>query len=157
MATAQKKTPAKKATASRSTKKASSRPAAKKTASRSKTKTASKSTKTATKTAAKSKSSAGKATARTRSAGSQDEYTLSIPVERMARGVVDATATPLAAARRALPSRDGLPVYLGLGGLAAIGAVGGPTAAAIGVGYAALRQWGPTRPLLTGEGNAKSR
>ncbi|MWA08477.1 hypothetical protein [Streptomyces sp. BA2] len=155
MATAHKKTPAKKATASRSAKKASSRPAAKKTASRSNA--ASKSTKPATKTAAKSKSSAGKATARTRSSGSQDEYTLSIPVERMARGVVDATSTPLAAARRALPSRDGLPVYLGLGGLAAIGAVGGPTAAAIGVGYAALRQWGPTRPLLTGEGNAKSR
>ncbi|MGW7271828.1 hypothetical protein ACWGH5_15005 [Streptomyces sp. NPDC054864] len=155
MATARKQTPAKKTAASRSAKKTSSRPAAKKTASRS-TK-ASKSTKATTKTAAKAKSSAGGSNTRTRGSGSQDGYTMSIPVERMARGLVDAVSTPLASAGRALPSRDGMPVYLGLGGLAAVGAVGGPTAAAIGVGYAALRKWGPARPLLTGEGNTSAK
>ena len=48
-------------------------------------------------------------------------------------------------ARRVAPMGHGLPVYLGLGGLAALGAVEWPLAAAAGVGFAALRRWGPLR------------
>jgi hypothetical protein len=53
---------------------------------------------------------------------------------------------PVAAGRRAITARNGLPVYIGLGVLAAVDVIEMPVAAAVGVGYAALRRWGPLRP-----------
>ena len=52
---------------------------------------------------------------------------------------------PVVVARKVLPV-NGLPLYLGIGGLAVIGAVEWPVAAATGAGLAVLRRWGPLRP-----------
>lgn len=52
---------------------------------------------------------------------------------------------PFALARKVLPDRE-LPVYLGVGALAALGLIEWPIAAAAGLGYAALRRWGPRVP-----------
>lgn len=51
---------------------------------------------------------------------------------------------PLVMAQQMLPKRE-LPVYLGVGALATIGALDWPAAVAVGLGYAALRRWGPGR------------
>ncbi|HWG26155.1 hypothetical protein [Actinospica sp.] len=76
-------------------------------------------------------------------------YRISIPVDRLDQAAADAAAalvrTPVTVARRVAPMGHGLPVYLGLGGLAVLGAVEWPVAAAAGVGFAALRRWGPLR------------
>ncbi|HWG27234.1 hypothetical protein [Actinospica sp.] len=76
-------------------------------------------------------------------------YRLTVPVDRLDQAAADTAAalvrTPVAVARRVAPMAHGLPVYLGLGGLAALGAVEWPVAAAAGVGFAALRRWGPLR------------
>ena len=47
------------------------------------------------------------------------------------------------AAGRALSARGGLPIYAGLGALAATDVIAWPAAVAAGVGYAVLRWWGP--------------
>jgi hypothetical protein len=60
---------------------------------------------------------------------------------------------PLAVARRVLPDRE-LPVYLGVGALAAVGAVEWPVAVAAGLGYAALKRWGPGSASRSPEGGA---
>ncbi|MFJ7904252.1 hypothetical protein ACIQ6V_27840 [Streptomyces sp. NPDC096198] len=54
----------------------------------------------------------------------------------------DAVAAPLAAARRALTARHGLPLYAGLGALAVVGVLEWPLAVGLGVGYAVLRTKG---------------
>jgi hypothetical protein len=59
--------------------------------------------------------------------------------------VASAVLLPVAVARQVLP-QNSLPVYLGIGALAVAGAVEWPVAAAAGVGYAALRRWGPLKP-----------
>jgi hypothetical protein len=72
--------------------------------------------------------------------GQDHELTVSIQLERVAAMV----AEPVAAAGRVLSSRGGLPVYIGLGVLAAADVVAWPIAAAAGLGYAVLRWWGPS-------------
>ena len=72
-------------------------------------------------------------------------------------GVLDAAAgaagvavqlvgTPVAAARRVLDAKGGLPAYLGAGVLAVAGVIQWPVAAAGSAGYAALRKWGRELP-----------
>lgn len=61
------------------------------------------------------------------------------PVAEAVAGVV---LLPVAVARRVLPERE-LPVYLGVGALAVVGIVDWPVAVAAGLGYAALKRWGP--------------
>ena len=56
---------------------------------------------------------------------------------------------PTAAVRRVTSTKSGLPVYLGLGGLAVAGIAEWPVAAVAGVGYAVLRRWGPLRRQTT--------
>ncbi|HUZ37099.1 MAG TPA: hypothetical protein VMV17_12285 [Streptosporangiaceae bacterium] len=73
--------------------------------------------------------------------GQDHELTVSIQLERVAAMVTE----PVAAAGRVLSSRGGLPVYIGLGVLAAADVVTWPIAAAAGLGYAVLRWWGPSR------------
>lgn len=64
--------------------------------------------------------------------------TVSIP-----RPVVDVATAPFALVGRVLPAKKGLPVYVGLGVLAAADALTWPVAAGIGVAYASMRRWGP--------------
>jgi hypothetical protein len=59
---------------------------------------------------------------------------------------VDIAMLPVAAGRRVLTAKSGLPVYVGLGVLAVADVIGLPVAAAAGVGYAVLRRWGPLHP-----------
>lgn len=72
-------------------------------------------------------------------------YTVTIPVDQMVGAATTVVKAPLVAARQIAPVAKGLPVYLGLGGLAAIGVMEWPVAAAAGVGFAAMRRWGPLR------------
>lgn len=67
------------------------------------------------------------------------ELTVTIPLDRVA-AVVGET---LRGAGRALSSLGGLPVYAGLGVLAAADVIAWPAAVTAGLGYAVLRWWGP--------------
>ncbi len=67
--------------------------------------------------------------------------TLTMPSPgRIASGVMDAAMAPIAVARRVLPTKKGLPLYLGLGVLGAAEVLEWPVAIGIGVGYAVLRR-----------------
>jgi hypothetical protein len=72
--------------------------------------------------------------------------TVTLPVEQVVAAANTMVKVPLHVARRVIPTGGGMPVYLGLGGLAVVGAVEWPLAAAAGLGFAALRRWGPLRP-----------
>lgn len=50
-------------------------------------------------------------------------------------------AAPVAAARRVLATKGGLPLYAGLGGLALVGIIDWPVALAAGTGYGLARFW----------------
>jgi hypothetical protein len=63
---------------------------------------------------------------------------------------------PVSVARRVLPDRE-LPVYLGVGALAAVGVLEWPVAAAAGLGYAALKRWGPHSWRAAGSGAGQGR
>ncbi|MBT2505700.1 hypothetical protein J7I98_07240 [Streptomyces sp. ISL-98] len=58
---------------------------------------------------------------------------------RVASGAANAVLLPFAVARRVLPAKGGLPLYLGLGALGAADIIDWPVAIGIGVGYAVLR------------------
>jgi hypothetical protein len=64
--------------------------------------------------------------------------TITIP-----RPVADVVTAPFVLAGRVLPAGKGLPLYLGVGVLAAVEIIEWPVAAGIGIGYAAIRKWGP--------------
>lgn len=82
--------------------------------------------------------------------------TLTIP-----QPVVDIAMAPFAIVGRVLPARKGLPLYAGLGALAIAQVLEWPVAVGIGVGYAAIRRWGPQGELAraqeTGRGGGRSR
>jgi hypothetical protein len=67
------------------------------------------------------------------------ELSVTIPLDRMGAMI----AEPVVAAGRVLSSRGGLPIYVGLGVLAAADLMSWPLAAAAGVGYAVLRRLAP--------------
>jgi biotin transporter BioY len=56
--------------------------------------------------------------------------------------MAEALTAPLAVAQRVLPDNP-VPVVLGAGALALAGLIEWPVAAAIGLGYVALRRWHP--------------
>ncbi|MFI9645489.1 hypothetical protein ACIHAA_04230 [Streptomyces sp. NPDC052040] len=58
-------------------------------------------------------------------------------------------AASLAAARRALTARHGLPLYAGLGALAVVGVLEWPLAVGLGVGHAVLRTKGEPEQSTT--------
>lgn len=68
------------------------------------------------------------------------------PVSSAARQTVGVVSVPVGQARRVLDRKGGLPVYLGAGALAVIGALEWPVAAGVGLGYAGLRRWGSRLP-----------
>jgi hypothetical protein len=63
--------------------------------------------------------------------------------------IVDIVMAPFAIAGRVLPAKKGLPLYAGLGVLAVAEIIEWPIAAGIGIGYAAIRRWGPQGELAT--------
>ncbi|MET9803333.1 hypothetical protein [Streptomyces sp. NPDC006368] len=79
--------------------------------------------------------------------------TFTVPsFDRVAGGAANAAMLPVAAARQVLPTKGGLPVYLGLGVLGVADIIEWPVAIGLGVGYAFLRRAGilpqpsPSRP-----------
>ena len=68
------------------------------------------------------------------------------PAGAAAHQVVGVASMPMTAARRVLDRRGGLPVYVGAGALAVVGAIEWPVAVGVGAGYAALRRWGAQLP-----------
>ena len=95
------------------------------------------------------------ATGRTDAAAERHGRTLTVTIPDRA---ADIAMLPVAAGRRVLTARrGGLPVYVGLGVLAAVDVIELPVAAAVGVGYAVLRRWGPLRPAHEApDGTARS-
>jgi len=55
--------------------------------------------------------------------------------------VLSTAVAPVAAARRVLAIKGGLPLYAGLGGLALAGVIDWPVAVAAGTGYGLARFW----------------
>lgn len=89
----------------------------------------------------------------------EEGRTLSVSVpsslDRVVSGAANAVLLPVAVARRVLPAKGGLPLYLGLGALGVADVLDWPVAIGIGVGYAVLRRGNP--PVLTsGPGTPKS-
>lgn len=113
------------------------------TTSRSAAKTASTTTKRSTTKAARSARSTA---ASTPSAVTGVPANVAGVLGTAGRQAVDLASMPVTAARRVLDQRGGLPVYVGAGALAAVGAIGWPVAAGVGAGYAALRRWGSQLP-----------
>ena len=58
--------------------------------------------------------------------------------------LADALTSPLSMAQRVLPDSP-VPLVLGAGALALVGVIDWPAAAAVGLGYFALRRWHPAR------------
>lgn len=79
--------------------------------------------------------------ARGRGDGRQEEHELSISVQ--VDQIAEAVTGTITQVGKALTAKGGLPLYLGLGLLAAADVIAWPVAAAAGVGYAVLRRWNP--------------
>ncbi|MEU8479595.1 hypothetical protein [Streptomyces hygroscopicus] len=65
---------------------------------------------------------------------------------RATGGAAKAALKPVELARRVLPAKGGLPLYVGLGALGAVEVIEWPVALGIGVGYAVLRKGGIMAP-----------
>ncbi|MEU9790105.1 hypothetical protein AB0E27_05675 [Streptomyces sparsogenes] len=105
----------------------------------------------ATATPAKAGTKAEKPPVTTSSGDGKRSFTVTIPTAgRMASGLADAALLPVAVARRWLPAKGGLPLYVGLGVLGAVEAIEWPVAVGIGIGYAVLRRGGVMAPPSTG-------
>lgn len=76
----------------------------------------------------------------------QQAWTLPGPLGSAAARMVSVAAVPAARVRQVADARGGLPVYVGAGGMAALGVLGWPAALGVGVGYVALRHWGGRLP-----------
>ncbi|MFI1335069.1 hypothetical protein ACH4U7_34175 [Streptomyces sp. NPDC020845] len=144
---ARQKTTARQKTAAAAKSTATKSTAAKATATKATAGTATKSTKAVTK--------AGKPVKATAEGGKRS-FTVTVPtmgrptMGSVAGGLMDAALLPVAMARRWLPAKGGLPLYVGLGLLGAADAIEWPVAVGIGVGYAVLRRGGIMAPPSTG-------
>lgn len=77
------------------------------------------------------------------SAAQQRTVTFTVPsLGKVRNEAMNAAMLPVAVARQVLPAKKGLPLYLGLGVLAAADVLAWPVAAGIGLGYAVLRHDG---------------
>ncbi|NXY95430.1 hypothetical protein HYE82_13740 [Streptomyces sp. BR123] len=73
----------------------------------------------------------------------QRTFTVTVPsFDHLAGSAANAAMLPVAVARQVLPAKKGLPLYLGLGVLAAADVLDWPVAIGIGLGYAVLRRDG---------------
>jgi hypothetical protein len=76
--------------------------------------------------------------------------TVTVPLDRMVGTAASVVMAPLIVARKVLPAKGGLPLYLGLGALGAAGVLEWPVALGVGIGYAVLRRGGALDPEHTG-------
>ncbi|GAA2312718.1 hypothetical protein [Streptomyces violaceusniger] len=79
---------------------------------------------------------------------------------RATGGAARAAMKPIEMARRVLPAKGGLPLYVGLGALGAVEVIEWPVAVGIGVGYAVLRKGGimaePSEERGAGRGEGRT-
>ncbi|WP_245703414.1 hypothetical protein [Streptomyces lushanensis] len=81
-------------------------------------------------------------------------FTVTVPalpslpsMEQVTNDAARAAKAPVTVAREVLPAKGGLPLYLGLGAMGAVGVLEWPVAVGIGIGYAVLRNKnGPLSP-----------
>jgi hypothetical protein len=71
---------------------------------------------------------------------------VTIPADKIISTAADIVMTPVTVARRVLPAKGGVPLYAGLGALAAVGIIEWPVAAAASAGYALARFWTRQEP-----------
>lgn len=110
-----------------------------------------KATATPAKAGTKAGTKAGKPPVTTSSGDGKRSFTVTVPTAgRVAGGLADAALLPVAVARRWLPAKGGLPLYIGLGVLGAVEVIEWPVAVGIGIGYAVLRRGGVMAPPSTG-------
>jgi hypothetical protein len=76
--------------------------------------------------------------------------TVTVPLDRMAGTAASVAKAPVDVARKVLPAKGGLPLYLGLGALGVAGVLEWPVALGVGIGYAVLRHGGAMEPEHTG-------
>jgi hypothetical protein len=76
--------------------------------------------------------------------------TVTVPLDRMVGTAASVVMAPVIVARKVLPAKGGLPLYLGLGALGAAGVLEWPVALGVGIGYAVLRRGGALDPEHTG-------
>ncbi|MGW5697340.1 hypothetical protein ACWEWX_42755 [Streptomyces asiaticus] len=79
---------------------------------------------------------------------------------RATGGAAKVAMKPIEVARRVLPAKGGLPLYVGLGALGAVEIIEWPVAVGIGVGYAVLRKGGimaePSEQRGVGRGQGRT-
>jgi hypothetical protein len=75
--------------------------------------------------------------------------TVTVPLDRVAGAAGSVAMMPVAVARKVLPAKGGLPLYLGLGALGIAGVLEWPVALGVGIGYAVLRHGGALEPEHT--------
>ncbi|MCQ8188599.1 hypothetical protein [Streptomyces rugosispiralis] len=79
---------------------------------------------------------------------------------RATGGAARVAMKPIEMARRVLPAKGGLPLYVGLGALGAVEVIEWPVALGIGVGYAVLRKGGimaePPKERGAGRGEGRT-
>ncbi|MFI0776738.1 hypothetical protein [Streptomyces sp. NPDC021212] len=74
-----------------------------------------------------------------RSRAKNGDRTVTFTVPRAAMATANVAAMPIKTARRVLPAKGGLPLYVGLGAMGIAGVLEWPIAVGVGLGYAVLR------------------
>lgn len=80
------------------------------------------------------------------SGGRSITVTIPVTMEQVVSATLAVAHWRTGVIRKVASTKRGLPLYLGIGGLAVVGLAEWPAAAAAGVGIAVLRRWGPLRP-----------
>ncbi|MYZ38079.1 MULTISPECIES: hypothetical protein [unclassified Streptomyces] len=81
-------------------------------------------------------------------------FTVTVPslpsLDEVTDDAAKAAKVPVKVAREVLPAKGGLPLYVGLGAMGAVGVLEWPVAVGIGIGYAVLRgRNGPLSPATS--------
>ncbi|MEU8725973.1 hypothetical protein ACFV27_05880 [Streptomyces antimycoticus] len=88
------------------------------------------------------------------SASPGKDRTVTFTVPRAAMATASVATMPIRTARRILPAKGGLPLYLGLGAMGLAGVLEWPIAVGVGVGYAVLRNPPPGAETPNAKGAA---
>ncbi|MFD7502907.1 hypothetical protein [Streptomyces sp. NPDC059850] len=80
--------------------------------------------------------------------------TVTFTVPRAAMATANVASVPIRTARRVLPAKGGLPLYLGLGAMGVEGVLEWPIAVGVGLGYAVLRNPPPGSETPNAKGAA---
>lgn len=93
-------------------------------------------------------------TRKTGTSSGKGDRTVTFTVPRVAMVTANVAAVPIRTARRVLPAKGGLPLYLGLGAMGLAGVLEWPIAVGVGVGYAVLRNPPPGAETPNAKGTA---